>query len=186
MKHIAISIEYAGLQLPVVKNESGIDCVPIKPICDLFGLKWETQRTKISELFYSEYLGVCTLKALVCTPVKGGADDQVREHTFLRLDRVAAFLMTINPDRVRAAGNEEGAAFLKAKLIEWADALHDYETFGSAHNPRHAESRLAMQRANTIANISRMKDARLRRLALAEIGIDENAPVSSPNGDLFN
>lgn len=114
MKHIAISIEYAGLTLPVVKNDAGVDCVPLKPLCDLFGLKWETQRVKVGERFYAEYLGICTLKALVCTPLKGGADDQFREHTFLRLDRVAAFMMTVNPDRVRANGNEEGAAFLQA------------------------------------------------------------------------
>lgn len=186
MKHIAISIEYAGLTLPVVKNEQGIDCVPLKPICELFGLKWEAQRLKVSGEFYAEYLGVSTLKALVCTPVKGGADDQSREHTFIRLDRVAAFMMTINLDRVRAAGNESGAAFLKAKLTEWADALHDYETFGSAHNPRHADALRAMRRANAIANVAKIKDATLRRLALAELGIDLAAGAApSPNGDLF-
>lgn len=187
MKHIAISIEYAGLTLPVVKNDAGVDCVPLKPLCDLFGLKWETQRVKVGERFYAEYLGICTLKALVCTPLKGGADDQFREHTFLRLDRVAAFMMTVNPDRVRANGNEEGAAFLQAKLTEWADALHDYETFGSAHNPRHADALLAMRRANAIANVAKIKDAALRRIALAELGIDLAAPASAPSttGDLF-
>ncbi len=188
MKHIAISIEYAGLVLPVVKNEQAVEHVPLKPLCDLFGLKWETQRVKVSERFYAEYLGICTLKALVCTPLKGGADDQVREHTFLRLDRVAAFMMTINPDRVRANGNVSGAAFLQGKLTEWADALHDYETFGSAHNPRHADALLAMRRANTIATVAKIKDAALRKLALAELGIDLAATPATPKpgtGDLF-
>ncbi|MFV0662747.1 phage antirepressor N-terminal domain-containing protein [Denitromonas sp.] len=185
MKHIAISIEYAGLTLPVVKNAQGLEHVPLKPICELFGLKWETQRTKVSERFYADYLGICTLKALVCTPLKGGADDQIREHTFLRLDRVAAFLMTINPDRVRANGNDSGADFLQAKLTEWADALHDYETFGSAHNPRHADALLAIRQANAIANVAKMKDATLRRIALARLGIDETTATASPNGDLF-
>lgn len=188
MKHIAISIEYAGLTLPVVKDGSGVDCVPLKPLCELFGLKWETQRVKVSERFYAEYLGICTLKALVCTPLKGGADDQSREHTFLRLDRVAAFMMTVNPDRVRANGNEEGAAFLKAKLNEWADCLHDYESFGVAHNPRHADAVIAARRANAIANVAKIKDAALRRIALAELGISldaTNHQAPSYNGDLF-
>lgn len=185
MKHIAISIEYAGLTLPVIKSERG-EIVPLKPICDLFGLKWETQREKVSEGFYAEYLGVCVQKAWVATPLKGGASGEFQEQTCIRLDRVAAFMMTINPDRVRAAGNESGAAFLQAKLTEWADALHDYETFGSAHNPRHADALLAMRRANAIANVAKIKDAALRRLALAELGIDLAASAPpSPNGDLF-
>lgn len=182
MKHIAISIEYAGLTLPVVKNEQGVEHVPLKPISDLFSLHWNTQREKVTnDEFYAAYLGTCTLLSQC-------ADGQKREQTCICLDRVAAYLMTINPHRVRASGNEEGAAFLKAKLIEWADALHDYETFGSAHNPRHADAMLALRRANAIANVAKIKDAALRRVALAELGIDEaaaRAPRTSDTGDLF-
>lgn len=46
MSKISISIEYAGLQLQIGKNEQGQDVTPLKPIADLFGLKWETQRKK--------------------------------------------------------------------------------------------------------------------------------------------
>lgn len=188
MKHISISIEYAGLTLPVVKNEAGVDCVPLKPLCDLFSLKWESQRMKVSETFYAEYLGVSVQKAWVATPLKGGASGEFQEQTCIRLDRVAAFMMTISPVRVRANGNEEGATFLKAKLNEWADALHDYETFGVAHNPRHADAVIAARRANAIANVAKIKDAALRRIALAELGIslDATSPQApSYNGDLF-
>ncbi len=199
MKHIAISIEYAGLTLPVVKNDAGVDCVPLKPLCDLFGLKWETQRTKVSERFYADYLGVCVQKAWVATPLKGGSSGEFQEQTCIRLDRVAAFMMTINPDRVRANGNEEGAAFLQAKLTEWADALHDYETFGSAHNPRHADARLALQRTNSLLKAMRQRsatkhptdklllDATIRRLAI-EAGIEAPEIALQPEsstGDLF-
>jgi hypothetical protein len=194
MNHIAISIQYAGLTLPVVKDETGTDCVPLKPLCDLFDLKWETQRMKVSEDFYKKYLGVCIIKALVATPVKGGADtvcapvvwgsdDQSRDHTFIRLDRVAAFLMTISPSRVRAAGNTSGADFLEAKLTEWADALHDYETFGVAHNPRHADALLALRRATAIAKVANIKDAKVRAVALKELGIDLGAAeAGNPTG----
>lgn len=188
MKHISISIEYAGLTLPVVKNEAGVDCVPLKPLCDLFSLKWESQRMKVSETFYAEYLGVSVQKAWVATPLKGGASGEFQEQTCIRLDRVAAFMMTISPVRVRANGNEEGATFLKAKLNEWADALHDYETFGVAHNPRHADAVIAARRANAIANVAKIKDAALRRIALAELGISldaTNQQAPSYNGDLF-
>lgn len=214
MKHITLCIQYAGLTLPIVQNDQGADCVPLKPLCDLFGLKWERQRLKVSEPFYKRHLGICVLKALAatphkggaygtctpdtegsddtCTPLMGGAGEQVRDHTCIRIDRVAAFLMTINPDRVRAAGNTSGADFLEAKLTEWADALHDYESFGVAHNPRHADALLALRRANAIAKAASIKDARVRALALAELGIDPAAPLPSATppapgatGDLF-
>lgn len=214
MKHITLSIQYAGLTLPIVQNDQGVGCVPLKPLCDLFGLKWERQRLKVSEPFYKRHLGIYVLKALVatphkggaygtyapdaegadgtCAPLMGGADDQARDHTCIRIDRVAAFLMTINPDRVRAIGNTSGADFLEAKLTEWADALHDYETFGVAHNPRHADALLALRRANAIAKASSIKDARVRALALAELGIEPEAslpgttpPAPGATGDLF-
>lgn len=189
MKHIAISIEYAGLTLPVLKSEQGVDFVPLKPICDLFGLKWETQRLKVSGEFYAEYLGVCTLKGWVATPHKGGSSGEIQEQTCIRLDRVAAFMMTINLDRVRANGNESGATFLLAKLTEWADALHDYETFGNAHNPRHANALLALRRANAIANVAKIKDEALRRVALQDLGVtyaDGVPQAGGTNGDLFS
>lgn len=181
MKHIAISIEYAGLTLPVVKNEQGVEVVPLKPISELFGLNWPRQHSKMQEEWISEFLGVCVLHMQY-------AGEQKRQMVCIRLDRVAAYLLSLNPAKIRSAGNESGAAFLKAKLIEWADALHDYETLGSAHNPRHADALLALRRANAIANVAKIKDAALRRVALAELGIDEaaaRAPRTSDTGDLF-
>lgn len=193
MKHIIISIEYAGLTLPVVKNDHGADCVPLKPICDLFGLKWETQRVKVGLNFYSRYLGVSVEKSWVATPLKGGASGEYQEQTCIRLDRVAAFMMTINPDRARANGNESGADFLQAKLIEWADALHDYETFGVAHNPRHADARLALQRTDVllraIRQASRAKSVAERSLLntlvaqlAAESGLKYDPAAPAPDG----
>lgn len=183
MKHIAIYIEYAGLTLPVVKNESGAEVVPLKPIVDMLGIQWERQRKKIGNSeFQGRFLGACTVHLY-------GAGDQKRDQICIRLDRVAAFLMGLSADQIRAQGNAERADFLEAKLTEWADALHDYETFGSAHNPRHADALLAMRRANAIANVAKIKDAALRRIALAEIGInlDAPAPTATPasSGDLF-
>jgi hypothetical protein len=180
MRHIVISIEYAGLTLPVTTNEQGNDCVPLKPISELLGLHWPSQHAKVGEEWPTEYLGVCVLSI----PYAG---DQKRQMTCIRLDRVAAYLMSLNPAKIRAAGNESGAAFLKAKLTEWADALHDYETFGSAHNPRHADALLAMRRANAIANVAKIKDASLRRIALSELGIDDTAGAApTTSGDLFS
>lgn len=140
MSKISISIEYAGLQLQVSKNSQGQDVTPLKPISDLFGLQWERQRKKITQSpFFSQFLGVCTLPMY-------GAGSQKREQTCILLSRVAAFLMSINPEQVRAQGNEESADFLEKKINEWADALHDYEEIGVAVNINHTKAQEALRR----------------------------------------
>lgn len=185
MKHLCLSIQYAGLTLPVIRNETAAECVPLKPICDLFGLQWPSQHAKLQEAWLGNFLGVCILDIQY-------AGDQTRQMVCIRLNRVAAYLMSLNPTKIRAAGNTSGADFLEAKLTEWADALHDYETFGVAHNPRHADALLALRRANAIAKASSIKDARVRALALAELGIEPVAslpgttpPAPGSTGDLF-
>ena len=132
MSKITFQIEYAGLQLTIGKNERGEDVTPLKPIVtEVLGLNWTTQYEKVTKsTFLMRELGVCI-------PLKGYADDQKREQICIKLDRVAYYLMTINPDRVRANGNISGAEYLEAKISEWADALHDYEEMGVAFNLNH-------------------------------------------------
>lgn len=136
MNQIKINLEFGGALLPIVKNEAGQEVVPLKPISDEIGLKWEEQRIKLG------------LKSDTCTPDKGGAGKpndgyyvrrlgicmeaflhagQTREMVAIRLDRVAAFLYTINPDRVRNHGNEAAADYLERKHTEWDDLIHAYE-----------------------------------------------------------
>jgi hypothetical protein len=151
-KHIVVAISYAGLQLPVAKSEDGIDITPLKPISDLFGLSWADQHKKIGANsptcvgdipygsgYFSRRLGVCTAKLMA-------PDGQNREQICIRLDRVAAFLTSINPDKVRAQGNVSGADFLEAKIAEWDDALHDYEELGFAVNLNHAKAQEVLRR----------------------------------------
>src|SRR5699024_4526860 len=51
----------------------------------------------------------------------------------VRLDRVTAFLNTLNPQMIASLGNQAAADWLKAKHSEWDDALHAYETGGVAY-----------------------------------------------------
>lgn len=137
---ISLMIEYAGLRLQVLKNEKGEDVTPLKPISDLFGLRWDRQRQKVTESAYLvRFLGVCTLPGW-------GADGQIREQNCILLSRVAAYLMSISPEQVRGQGNVDGADFLVKKQEEWADALHDYEELGAAFNMNHAKAQFAMNR----------------------------------------
>lgn len=144
MSKVSVVIQYAGLSLLVAKNDKGEDVTPLKPISDLFGLGWERQRSKVADTsFYRSYLGICTVHMR-------GADGQNREQTCILVSRVAAYLMTISPERVRAHGNESGADYLEAKLNEWADALHDYEELGVAvKGNQHGAARLEISRINT-------------------------------------
>jgi hypothetical protein len=131
---VVVSIHYAGLWLPVVKNAQGEDCVPLKPIVELFGLRWQRQRQKVTDSpFLSRHFGVCDIHMYTESPQNQG-------ETCILLSRVAAFILSINPDRVRAAGNAAAADFLERKLEEWADALHDYESLGVAVNLSHARA----------------------------------------------
>lgn len=153
---VTLTIEYAGMSLQVAKNDQNEDVTPLKPFTDMLGLRWERQRSKVaSSPFYCRYLGVCTLHMW-------GADGQKREQTCILVSRVAAFLMSISPDAVRAAGNVDSAEFLETKLNEWADALHALETYGIAFKKNHRELRADLQglfKTRTLAQSKSEKDA---------------------------
>ncbi len=159
MNKVRIALEFAGVVLPVAKDEQGRDVVPLKPIVDVFGLKWEKQREK------------------VCTPQSGGAatglgkrvgtclvqifdGTQKREMVCIRLDRVAAYLNSISPAQARAGGNVSGAAFLEQKQEEWDDLIHEYEMAGgifASREQREASQRMAKVRA--IVSLGRVKNS---------------------------
>lgn len=140
MSKITFAIEYAGLNLQITKNEQGEDVTPLKPIADLFGLQWKVQRKKVTESeFYRRHLGVSDTPRRTSNPTYAN-------EIFIRFDRVAAYLMTINPDQVRSQGNESSADFLENKIKEWSDALHDYEEMGVAINMNHARAQDALRK----------------------------------------
>lgn len=177
MTKVVFSIQYAGLTLPIGKNVEGRDVTPLKPISDLFGLRWKQQHEKITNSAYlGKYLGVCTLpmwgadsqkqqKNETCILTSGDAgtqkepdsktkiiksevaESQIRGQTCILIKRVAAFLMSVNPEMVRSKGNEDGAKFLMEKQEEWADALHDYEEIGVALNLNHIKQQEQLRKA---------------------------------------
>lgn len=117
---IHLSLDFSGAILPITTGGHGHDVVPLKPICDLLGLKWETQRAKVNEIRMAKRLGTCT-------PLMGGGYKGL-EMICIRIDRVASWLNTINPERVRANGNVDAADFLERKQEEWDALIHRYES----------------------------------------------------------
>lgn len=159
MSKVHMALEFAGIILPIEKDEDGREVVPLKPVADLFGLKWEEQRIKVSSPTPdSRGAGLAKrLGSIVMSIPFGG---QRREMVCIRLDRVAAYMNTINPEKVRAAGNEDGAAFLELKQEEWDDLIHAYEMAGGMFASREARESKE-NRANLKAFLDVMREKRL-------------------------
>lgn len=171
MSKISLVINYAGMQVNVFKHESG-EFVRLKQISDGAGIDWKNQRRKIlGSDWLLRRLGVLEGKLSAENTILGGAStpansqnspqnaetrgvappsngESTQKNTdiFIRLDRVAAYLTTINPDQVRSQGNIPAAEYLEAKITEWDDALHEYEEMGVAYNLNHARTKDATRR----------------------------------------
>lgn len=116
MAKTPFSIQYAGLTLWIAQNSQGQEVTPLKPITDLFGLQWKGQLHKFTNSpNLKNRFGI----TVISLPAQDG---QNRGQTCILLSRVSSFLMSICFERVRSAGNRDGAAFLIAKQKEW-DAL---------------------------------------------------------------
>lgn len=176
-KMISIGLNFSGVVLPIVESEDGFQRVPLKPICDVVGINWADQHKKMQVPYLVRRLGTC----VGVIPYAG----QAREMLLVRVDRVASFLSTINPDRVRAAGNADAADWLEAKHQEWDDVIHAWE---SGHRAEvQSKMTTALRRAGVIARVASTKNSALQRVALREIGINPDLlePCPDGQGDLF-
>ncbi|MGZ5026082.1 MAG: phage antirepressor N-terminal domain-containing protein [Methylobacter sp.] len=166
-QRIHLSIDFGDAILPIIECEDGHQRVPLKPIVEQIGAKWETQRQKVQP---EKYLGRRLGSQI--TTLKGGEISQKQGNpTYLciRIDRVTAFLNTINPENVRAMGNHNTADWLEAKHQEWDDALHQYETAGFAVNKSRYSNREAKDKGyqrlvSVIKAKSKTEDVGDRRL----------------------
>lgn len=197
---IVVCITYAGILVRVVKYQ-GVEYVLLKTISDAIGVDWRRQRQKVIDSpWLRRRLGVIEADLLAETENSGGdmstsngdsgghmstssgdsgGDVPASNPTYglpiyIRLDRVAAFLGTINPDKVRAAGNLSASEYLESKISEWDDALHDYEELGVAINLNHAKNldvtgRQFMRVASMLKTKAQLKEAKERQLMDAMI-----------------
>jgi hypothetical protein len=156
---IHISIAFGDAILPVIDCEDGHQRVPLKPIVEQVGAQWEGQRRKLNpESYLWQRLGaeITTFKCGEMQLKQGNPT-----HLCIRIDRVTAYLNTLNPQNIRGKGNHDAADWLEAKHSEWDDALHHYETDGFAIK----ESQDARQLINTLSQIDRIKDPTIKRIA---------------------
>lgn len=177
-KVISIGLNFGGVVLPIVDGEDGFQRVPLKPICDVVGVEWERQRKRVQEGYLARRLGTCT-------PLMYWAG-QEREMVAIRVDRVAAFLSTISPDRIRAAGNADAADWLESKHQEWDDVLHAWENGFRAESTAKVTEGIRLSAA--IAKAASIKHPVLQRMALEKLGIDLDSLATKGDdsqGDFF-
>lgn len=214
-EEIEVRIRYAGLKLDVLTDESGVQMTPLKDIVGLFGLQWQRQRQRLlASDYYKMRFGIVEVDAKPVESANSGVVDAQKPgqntgelthmceqpeakspppEVFIRLDRVAAYLTTINPERVRAAGNEEGARFLMAKQQEWDDVLHKYESMRATFETKkeHAELVLDRRRATLLKALrvqKEMENERARAIAgcivnqlSAELGVPYQLELVAAN-----
>lgn len=173
MEKIVFSVQYAGLALPVVKNARGVELVPLRPISDLFGLNWPRQRQKIlASARYCRMLGA--------TPevmAHGWATPQL----CINRKRISIFLYSLNPTKMRSAGNGRGADLLNQRLIEMGDALHDFIEMGIAINVNHKHAQAEVDALQALRAASGPSPALEQKIsaALAELNdLNASTPTS--------
>jgi len=91
-----------------------------------------------------------------CMAFAGFPELKFTLNCYIRVNRVEAFLLGINPKRVEANGNIDAAKWLMALHHEWADALHAYETHGIAVKP--GRQNALRERHQMIRSRERLRD----------------------------
>lgn len=133
MKSIAtavstINVPFYGAVLYVV-NHNGEPYTPMKPIVEGMGMDWASQFTKMKQRFKT---------SIVKITMQLPGDEQRREILCLALRKLAGWLQTISPNKVKPE--------IRDKVIQYQeecdDVLYEYWTKGHVVNPRKAKKAL--------------------------------------------
>ncbi|EQZ11269.1 antirepressor protein ant [Escherichia coli UMEA 3341-1] len=115
-------VPFNGQQI-ITAMAAGVAYVAMKPIVENLGMSWSTQQTKLMKQI-SKFN--CVHMNMVA------ADGKLRKLLCLPLKKLNGWLISINPEKVRAD--------IRDKLIQYQEecftVLHDYWTKGKAENAR--------------------------------------------------
>lgn len=133
MKSIAtavstINVPFHGAELYVV-NHNGEPYTPMKPIVEGMGMDWASQFTKMKQRFKT---------SIVKITMQLPGDEQRREIICLALRKLAGWLQTISPNKVRPEIRDNVIQYQE----ECDDVLYEYWTKGHVVNPRKAKKAL--------------------------------------------
>lgn len=117
-----INVPFYGNSLFVVEH-NGEAYTPMKPIIDGMGMDWASQFTKLKQRFKT---------SIVKITMQLPGDNQRRDIICLALRKLAGWLQTISPNKVRPE--------IRDKVIQYQeecdDVLYEYWTKGEVKNPR--------------------------------------------------
>lgn len=113
----AISVPFHGNTLFVVEHD-GQPYTPMKPIVEGMGMDWASQFVKVKQRFASSIVEIAMV----------AEDGKQREMTCLAMRKLAGWLMTIYPNKVKPEIRESIIRYQN----ECDDALWDYWTKGQA------------------------------------------------------
>lgn len=124
-QRVHLSIGFGDAILPIIESEDGQQRVPFLPIINQIEKECEDQRRRIHpDTTMEKRLGLVDL----------ALNEGDKPITYIRLDRVEAFLNGINPQYLRDSGNHLGAEWLEERQKEWDDAIHEFVNSGYAIN----------------------------------------------------
>jgi hypothetical protein len=169
----------------------GLEYINAKALNDLVGLSWRKTRDTIQSgdnviLYGTRRLVPPVFDVLgdprvLQKPVVGqfgvGAGTEnttLQGDLYLQLQLARMFLARVNTSQVRAQGNASAADFLLALQLEWARALHAYETDGIAVKNARKEARaelVGLMKVRPLATpLERPAFDAVIRDAMAELG----------------
>ncbi|EHQ1051081.1 phage antirepressor N-terminal domain-containing protein [Salmonella enterica] len=129
LQNCTINVPFHGSELYVIEH-NGEPFTPMKPIVEGMGMDWASQFTKMKQRFKSTIVEI--------TMVAG--DGKSRKMICLALRKLAAWLNTISPNKVRPEIRERVIRYQE----ECDDVLYEYWTKGKVTNPRSVEPAIDM------------------------------------------
>jgi len=185
-------INFHGLTLWVVDHE-GTEYVYAKPLADLARVDWRSAKKTIQEGDNAILYSTKWLKPPIFV-AEGGTSTPTQEVLCIRLDRARMYLARINTKMMRGKGADDAAEELLKLQIEWAEALHSYETTGLAIKNNHLDVRrkeeltlaaLFKTRKLTVNEQERESVTHMIRAKLKELGYPiKDAEQPQPELDL--
>lgn len=159
----------------------GVAYVSARGTTDVFSLNWAKQKRQLEDKDSIILYGVIDISALEfadyrdprvtitgknrgenadITSISSGYRADRDDSIFLRMDRAMMFIAQVSVANMRANGNHEGADAILAKRIEFAQALHDYETIGIAINRNHfGQEQMQLKKHDTVLKAVRLLNA---------------------------
>lgn len=135
----AITVPFHGVDLYVVEH-NGQPYTPMKPIVTAMGLDWGSQFRKVAAneaRWGIVNLTIPSTATVVDSTIVGSADGKSRDLTCIPVRKVAAWLTTVEPGKVK---NPEVRSRVVMYQNECDDVLWQYWNEGIAINPRAAYS----------------------------------------------